>query len=464
MEVVPRKRRPYSTLEKIEMKKTLVALAAFSAVAAFAQTTDGKPGIQITGLFSGGYQANSFKGVRVSGIDQNGSGTSSIHFRGLEDLGGGTTAYWHFENDFSFMNTNANAGVLPAYSFSNAIAQVPGTAVAGNINKSAEGKTGTFGVGELAAGIRTPMGDIAIGTINNAALSNIVSVVAPLQGTSFGGGYGTVIGADPTMTGVRWANSVRYIAPTIQGFTAQFIYAAKQNSTTGSVSSASGLAPTTTSLGVGLNNQLGAQELGLKYANGPLTVGFATSKTSLDSFCAAPTRTALVNAPTAADNPCYSATVLAAGAPIMNGQDNKQTGLAASYALPSGLLFSGAYQKTTLGSINGTTFGNQSDRVASLYQVMYTTGANTLFVNTGSVKENATGIISTAQAQVGKFFGAGYNYALSKNTALVARYESFQDNVNILGGLNASKDYAQTTAAAGNTTRIRSQVGMHMAF
>jgi len=126
MEVVPRKRRPYSTLEKIEMKKTLVALAAVSAVAAFAQTTDGKPGVQIQGLFSGGYQANSWKGVRVSGIDQNGSGTSSIHFRGLEDLGGGTSAYWHFENDFSFMNTAANSGVLPTYSASTAAALTPG--------------------------------------------------------------------------------------------------------------------------------------------------------------------------------------------------------------------------------------------------------------------------------------------------------------------------------------------------
>ena len=194
-------------------------------------------------------------------------------------------------------------------------------------------------------------------------------------------------------------------------------------------------------------------------------LGFATSKTSLDSFCAAPITTALVNAPTAANNPCYvNNGSLATGSPIMNGQDNKQTGLAASYALPNGLLFSGAYQKTTLGQIVGTTFGNQSDRVANFYQVQYTTGMHTAFLNAGQVKENATGIISTAQGQVGKWFGAGYNYALSKNTALVARYESFQDNVNILGGLNASKDYAQTTGVTGNTTRIRSQVGLHMAF
>ena len=39
MEVVPRKRRPYSTLEKLEMKKTLVALAALASVSAFAQST-----------------------------------------------------------------------------------------------------------------------------------------------------------------------------------------------------------------------------------------------------------------------------------------------------------------------------------------------------------------------------------------------------------------------------------------
>jgi len=442
------------------MKKTLVALAAVSAVAAFAQTTDGKPGIQIQGNFNGGYQANSYKGVRVSGFDQNGAGTSSIHFRGLEDLGGGNAAYFHFENDISLMNNDANQGVVPAYSANTGTTVTLGQS--STLVKTAEGKVGTFGNGEVNVGIRTGFGDLAIGANNNAALNYIVAVASPLQGTSFAGGYGTVLGADPTMTKVRWANSLRYITPTMNGLTGSFIYAAKQNSTTGSIG-ASGVAATTQSFGVGLNNQVGAQELGLKYANGPLTVGFATSKTSLDSFCAAPTSTTLTNAP-AATGPCYTTGNLATGAAIMSGQDNKQTGLAASYALPNGLLLSGAYQKTTLGQVAGTTMGNQSDRVANYYQVQYTTGANIVFLNVGTVKENATGISSTYLGQSGKWFGAGYNYALSKNTAFVARWESFKDDSNVLG-LTATKDYTQTTATtSGNNTRVRSQIGMIMNY
>jgi len=48
-------------MEKFERKKTLVALATLSAVAAFAQTTDGKPGVQIQGLFSGDINLTAFK-------------------------------------------------------------------------------------------------------------------------------------------------------------------------------------------------------------------------------------------------------------------------------------------------------------------------------------------------------------------------------------------------------------------
>jgi len=440
------------------MKKTLVALAAVSAVAAFAQTTDGKPGVQIQGLFSGGYQANSWKGVRVSGIDQNGSGTSQVNIRVLEDLGGGMSAYGRLENDFSFMNNATNQGVLPTYAASSAAGLTPG--VTSTVQKTATGVASTWLNGELAVGLRAPFGDLAFGALNNAGLNYIQAVASPLQGTSFGGGYGMVLGADPTLTTVRWANSFRYLFPTINGIQASVIMAMKQNNATVPVA-ASGVAVTTTSLGVGLNNQVGATEIGLKYANGPLNAGFVSSRTSIDSFCASPAATTATIAGTSQLSPCAAAN-LAAGV-ISTAQDNKQNSLAASYDLGNGLLVSGAYQKTTLGAIGTAMTDNQSARNANFYNVQYTMGANTFFVSVGAVKETAT--LNTANGKTSNFTGAGYNYALSKNTALVARWESFKDDIGIIGTLQASTAYTSTQGTtATNNTRVRSMFGIHSAF
>jgi predicted porin len=451
-------------LEKIEMKKTLVALAAVSAVAAFAQTTDGKPGVQIQGLFSGGYQANSWKGVRVSGFDQNGSGTSQVNIRVLEDLGGGMSAYGRLENDFSFMNNATNQGVLPTYAASSTEVLVPG--VKSSVQKTTTGVASTWLNGELAVGLRGPFGDLAFGALNNAGLNYIQAVAAPLQGTSFGGGYGMVLGADPTLTTVRWANSFRYLSPTINGIQATVIMAMKQNNATVPVSATSGVAVTTTSLGVGLNNQVGATEIGLKYANGPLNAGFVSSRTSIDSFCASPTTATIAG--TSVQSPCFVAAGAAAGFPATataysTAQDNKQNSLAASYDLGNGLLVSGAYQKTTLGAIGAAMTDNQSARTANFYNVQYKMDANTFFVSVGSVKETAS--LSTTTGKTSTFTGAGYNYALSKNTALVARWESFKDDIGIIGTLQASTAYTSTQGTtATNNTRVRSMFGIHSAF
>jgi len=434
-------------------------LAAFSAVAAFAQTTDGKPGFQVNGLFSGGYQANSWSGVKVNGIDQNATGTTQINFRGLEDLGGGNAGYFRVESDISFMNNAANTGVLPAYSTTSSTA----VAAAGSTSlvKTTLGKTGTFANSEILAGLRGGFGDVAFGQIHNMGLLWIQSTAAPTQGTSFGGGYGMVLGADPTLTTTRWANSFRYITPTVNGFTGSFINAFKQNSATVPVAT-TGVAATSTSLGVGLNNQLGAQELGLKYANGPLTAAFVTNKTSLDSFCAVAALPTATVANTAVLSPCAATGALTAGT-YSTGQDNKQTSLAASYALAGGLTASGAYQKTSLGAVGTTMTGNQSDRVATFYNLNYVTGVHTAFVAIGNVKENSA--TSSKSGIQSKFTGMGYNYALSKTTALTARWETFQDDILIIGTLQANTDYASLQYKnASDNRRTRTGFGMHMAF
>jgi len=470
MEVVPRKRRPYSTLEKLEMKKTLVAMAALSAVAAFSQTTDGKPGVQIQGNFNGGYQANSYKGVKVSGFDQNGAGTSQINVRVLEDLGGGMAAYARVENDMSIMNNAANQGVIPNYSTPNTTAPGTGSLMVTTANtgiiKTTSGIAGTWGNGELAVGLRSPVGDFAFGALNNSGLNYIVATALPTQGTSFGGGYGMTLGADPSMASVRWANSFRYLSPTINGVQASFVYAEKQSNGTATLSSKTGVASTTTSLGVGLNNQIGAKELGLKYANGPLTAAGVYAQTSITNFCAAPSTTATANMATltaAGNNPCYSTTTLSSA--VDASQDAKQTSFAASYALPAGFLVSAAMQNTTLGALgSGSTVGDVSSRKATTYNLQYESGVHKMFTTLGYVKEGSTA--SAKNGITGKFVGLGYNYALSKNSSLVARYESFQDDTNVLalksGDVSA---YTQTQGTvAADTKRIRTMVGLNVNF
>ena len=430
-------------------------------MSAFAQTTTGKPGVEIQGNFNGGYQANSYKGVSVKGIDQNGAGTTAINIRGLEDLGGGMAAYFRVENDLSIMNNVFNQGVLPTYANNTAVAS--GAANTSPIYRTTSGAAGSWANGELAVGARSSMGDLAFGALNNAGLVYSQLTVAPTQGTSFGGGYATVLGADPTMTSVRWANSFRYLTPTINGLQASFIYAAKQTNGTPTVK-ANQVDATTTSLGMGLNNQVGAKEFGLKYAQGPLTLAAVASRTSLSNFCATGTLTATVNTSGvgAANNPCGGAAALTAGAAVDASQDNKQNTFAGSYSLGNGFLVSGALQKTVLGHLGSASTDDLSNRSAHFLNAQYTTGAHTVFVSTGGVKENAA--TSTKNGQKSTFTGMGYNYALSKNTALVARYEQFDDKANVLG-LTGTTAYSQTQGTdAANFKRVRTMFGLNMNY
>jgi len=231
------------------METTLVAFAAFAAVSSYA-------GVTIDGLFDAGYQSNSLQGVRVSGIEGNGAGTSQFNLRGTEDLGGGLSSSFHLETDFSSVSNAANTGSM----FS------PNTASVGSNQNN--GAAGRFGNGEIAVGVKGGFGQVQFGAINNAGLE-FVAQVAPVFGTALGGGYGATIGANTGFNAVRWANSVRYDTPIISGFQASYIYAAKQNYTT----------TTNYNAGMGYNNVAGAQELSARYTAGPLKLLFVNSMT-----------------------------------------------------------------------------------------------------------------------------------------------------------------------------------------
>ncbi len=74
------------------MKKTLVALAALSAVSVFAQSSVTIFGTADAGLAIGNGATANFIGLRNSGL-----ASAALGFRGVEDLGGGMKASFHLE-------------------------------------------------------------------------------------------------------------------------------------------------------------------------------------------------------------------------------------------------------------------------------------------------------------------------------------------------------------------------------
>jgi len=83
-------------LENLEMKKTLVALAALAATASFAQTS-----ITIYGNLDQGIYRQTDNGNSYSKIASNINSTSTLGFRGVEDLGGGNSAGFHLLSELS---------------------------------------------------------------------------------------------------------------------------------------------------------------------------------------------------------------------------------------------------------------------------------------------------------------------------------------------------------------------------
>jgi len=309
------------------METTLVAFAAFAAVSSYA-------GVTIDGLFDAGYQSNTLQGVRVSGIEGNGAGTSQLNFRGTEDLGGGLAASFHLETDFSTMNDAANAGV-------------PVTTSAGSV--ATQGNGGAFGNGEILTALAGGFGKIGFGAINNAGLE-YVALISPDFGTAMGGGYKSTLRAETTGGGVRWANSVRYDTPVYGGFQASIIGAGKQ---TGANTPSMTVANTTA---MGYVNVAGAQELSARYVAGPLKVLLVSSTTQQTS-----------------------------------GTNDTQRDLGVSYNLSDALSVQAGTQVTNFNSA-ATPFTTNSKSVASVYTVGQNKFAATFtgFSNNLAGKSNAS--------------------------------------------------------------------------
>jgi predicted porin len=389
------------------MKKTLIAIAALAATGAFAQST-----VTISGSFEAGFVSYDMKGQKVLGVAHNMSSTSGLNFGGTSDLGGGLKANFKLGTDINPVSGAGNTGTT---------ANTVGTA--GTAGATASGLTngtvGRFGGAESFVNLEGGFGKVAFGSPNGLSLDS--HGASQPFGTAFGSGFRS------TSTGftsvVRYDNSMRYDTPVIAGGLKVSYLGRKQQADAANANYSESL---------GVQNQAAISELGASYSAGPLNVAF--SRTTEDAL----------NVKSAA----------AGTGVITNG--NKATGnaLAVNYTIGAATLYAGWQSAKSQNNLNV----GQRDTTGMNVAAKYVMGTNTFMANIGRVG-GYIGAANFGTANGASLVGLGYEYALSKTTAVTARYERVSDNATL--GAAAVTGY---TAVAGNNDRTRMGVGLRMSF
>ena len=374
----------------------------------------------ISGLVDAGYQSYNAKGNKFQTVGSNGSATTAVIVAGTEDLGGGLKAEFRWELNPAVTETANRTG---------------GTSAQGTTSNV----TSSIGNGSSFVGASGAFGAIKFGAPNIATLA--------INGEG-NGGFATAVGSGyrvSSFDAVRFQNSLRYDTPVFSGFSGSLVYSPKNDKQA---------LPGSAGLSGNLNNQTngrdGAQEIGVAYANGPLSVRYANL---VVKQYAGLLGTA---------DPYNTITIRNVATP---GAEFKIDSLSAKYngVLP-GLNLSYFYQKVssdTLSAVkaDGTLGTQQFDRTTHGIGASYAiTPTVTAMVNYQEVKNGANASTTTgSKANLkGEVLGLGLDYALSKRTALYARYERDTDknnagfrNVSSGGYATVGTNYTYTATAVG---------------
>lgn len=275
--------------------------------------------------------------------------------------------------------------------------------------------------GEQRIGLSGGFGAVDVGVINNLALT------AGGTGSNFGTGIGSgfrglyntdVLAANGTAGNngasvVRFDNTLRYTSPVFSGVRLHVSQIGKNTN-----SSATNFNTTQFNY-----DFAGVQEAAVTYSQGPLNVALATQKQKgkdLNQSTANPR--ALV--------------------------DSTLNTLGANYTVGAVKVF-GLYQTS---KVDDATYG--VDRRLTQVGADYAMGAVTLKAAYGVLKNNKI----TSGDNTSELLGLGADYAMSKRTSLYARYEKITD------GANAVANPSTLAAVAGETSRIRTAVGIRHTF
>jgi len=422
------------------MKKSLIALAALAATASFAQSS-----VQIDGIMDAGFQSINYKGTSISGIAGNGSSTSALNIRGTEDLGGGLKADFRVETNWNLafnrantgaagtMSVAASQGVTSVYDVNGNLSEA-GTEKVGITSKGANATAGSFANGELRVGLEGGFGRVDLGAVNFNALGALAT--GNPFGTAIGGGYGSLTRVDAAGTAVRSDSSVKYTSPSFGGLNVTLYKANKQTKGPN--------ANDNFSASLGKMDLAGSQEIGLNYANGPLAVSYSHL---VQDFKGVDSATGGSTADTwFVSSTCASLEPTCAVANTTGSTKSTLNLLGANYTMGAVKLF-GLYQTNKNDAATPVDTRYMSGAVA------YTMGATTLTAQVGKFHNHTTD-------KNANLVGLGADYALSKRTAVYARYESIKDDNT---GANAA--IAPVAGLDGTTNkRTRAAIGLRHAF
>jgi len=392
-------------LEKIEMKKTLVAIAALASVSAFAQTS-----VVIDGYMDRGYTTvNSTNDANDTKTVASSAGTSTIGIKVREDLGAGLTMGLSINTDWSDIGGATQA---------NAVA-----------NAQTSGFANSQSFIDIAS---ASMGTIRLGTPNNFTLTNSTAISSPLFSTGIGSHYsssyahsgglgtgksgvaGTVDAETNGTTGrgsraIRISNTIQYSSPSFSGVSVHVGFTPTNNNVTAASTG---------------GNTVGVNESAIRYTNGPIDAMYSSIKYTIGS------------------NGTYqyqqgSAASVAMTADTNLAQTSTQNLLGVAYTVMPGLVLN--FGSGTYSSSGGAYQGNSKN-----YGGTYTMGAVDFMLLTSSTNDTTSGNYDK------KMTGYGVNYNTSKTSRAYVRMDS----------LNY---YTNGTAASGTAVK-RTAFGISKSF
>jgi len=408
---------PCLTLEKLAMKKTLIALAALAATTAFAQSTVTLSGnLEIAPMSTGKVTTGApgalttVKSTRTSSPTT--WATSTVTLSGTEDLGGGLKA-----NFLLMSGAGAGTGAHTTDSTTNA-----GDSGIGNRQRTL-GLSGGFGT--LTLGRFIPAAAAGFHGFTQTGSATLVGSAYGLSGANSAAGPNGL--HTNTHNFERINNAVQYTSPTMSGFTVNLAIA--NNTSDSNAATALGKADSKqTSIHIG-------------YVAGPLSAGFGTNTLKSNVEAAnqvAPIALGAVGGPTLGTN-----------AVARSSADSKLQWIGASYNL--GVATLGLSNITRDGSAT-TAAGVKTtgtDISVNAFGVTVPMGAITLRASTYSGTDKRGATAADNMKLSGNQISAVY--ALSKRTSIVVATGTNQYKNDGAASVAASRKAQASTLAVSHT-------------
>jgi predicted porin len=414
-------RAPVQTLENLEMKKTLVALAALAATSAFAQSSVTVYGVVDTAYYTAEAKTAT-KTTKFAGLTNSNLAGSRLGFKGTEDMGKGLKA--NFVAEMSLASTGDQFGVKADGAGAPSGNKTTDAAAAATFNRQTWVGLSSDKAGEVRVGYQNTLqydhnGPFSAGFEGAAGAREHLEVLS-------GASLGRVLNAETNR-----ATGVTYFAPTMGGVKLAAQWGAqKANVTTG--------APTT----IGTDVKLSHSSLSAGYANGPLALG-------------------AVYGTSAAQGNAVATSLYSTGAKVKTDAYS----LGASYDLNVAKLFAYYGERETT---NGTA---AQDVKVKVYRIgaQVPMGAVKLFATMGQLNgdEGTTEVSNRKTSQ----FGALYSF--SKRTTAFALYGKDKADMSLTGftanaagagnGATATTSFAAADAAAPTTTSTM-RIGINHSF